>query len=101
MHVCCTYFYYSHSFTLVYCCVIPVDSSWLVDFGRHTAESRRVTSRRRLGQILGQIRELFRNREPAVLCLSRGQKRAGFEAQNYSKRMVERPIVFFVACFAR
>lgn len=89
-----------HSFTLVCCGVIPVDISWLVGLDRHTAESRRVTSRRRLGQILGQIREPFRNRKPAVSFLSRGQKRAGFEAQNHSKRMVKRPIVFFVACFA-
>lgn len=73
---------YSHSFTLVYCCVIPVDSSLVVGFDRLAAESRRMTSRRRLGQ----IRELFRNREPAVSFLSRGQKRVGFEAQNRPKR---------------
>lgn len=78
---------YSHSFTLVYCCVIPVDSSWLVDFDRHAAESRRMTSRKCLGQILRQIRELFRNREPAVSFLSPGQKREGFEAHNRPKRM--------------
>ena len=65
---------YSHSFTLVCRRVIPVDSSWLVNFDRHTAESRRVTSRRRLGQ----IRELFRNREPAVSFLSQGQKTGKF-----------------------
>lgn len=71
---------YSHSFTLVCRSVIPVNSSWVVNFGCHAAESRRVSSRRRLGQILGQIRKLFRNREPAVSFLSRGQKREGFEA---------------------
>ena len=88
---------YSHSFTLVYCCVIPVDSSWLVDFDRHTVESRRVTSRRRLGQILGQNRELFRNREPAVSFLSRGQKRAGFEAQKRPKWMPKEAIILIDA----
>ena len=93
--------HYSHSFTLVYCCVIPVDSSLVVGFDRLAAESRRVTSRRRLGQILGQIRELFRNREPAVSFLSRGQKRVGFEAQNQPETMPKRPILFFVACLAK
>ena len=39
-----------------------------------------MSSRKRLGQALGQIRKLFRNREPAVSFLSRGQKRGGFEA---------------------
>ena len=90
-------FSYSHSFTLVYCCVIPVDSSWLVDFDRHTVESRRVTSRRRLGQILGQNRELFRNREPAVSFLSRGQKWAGFEAQKRPKWMPKEAIILIDA----
>ncbi len=88
---------YSHSFTLVYCCVIPVDSSWLVDFDRHATESRRVTSRRRLGQILGQKRELFRNREPAVSFLSRGQKWAGFEAQKHPKWMPKVTIILIDA----
>lgn len=92
---------YSHSFTLVCRGVIPVTPSWLVGLDRHTAESRRVTSRGRLRQILGQIRELFRNRELAVSFLSQGQKQAGFEAQNYSKRMGKRLIVFFVARFAK
>ena len=39
-----------------------------------------VSSRRRLGQTLGQIRKPFRNRKPAVSFLSRGQKRVSFEA---------------------
>ena len=71
---------YSHSFTLACCGAIPVNSSWVVGLGRHAAESLRVSSRRRLGQTLGQIRKLFRNREPAVSFLPRGQKRVGFEA---------------------
>ena len=73
------YVRYSHSFTLVCCGAIPVNSSWVVGLGRHAAESLRASSRRRLRQILGQIRELFRNRKPAVSFLSRGQKRVGFE----------------------
>lgn len=52
-------FSYSHSFTLVCRGVIPVNSCWVVDIGRHAAESCRMSSRMRLGQILGQIRELF------------------------------------------
>lgn len=71
---------YSHSFTLVCCGAIPIGSSLVVGFVHLAAESLRVSSRRRLGQALGQIRKLFRNREPAVSFLSRGQKRVGFEA---------------------
>ena len=71
---------YSRSFALACRSVIPVNFCLVVNFGCHAAESRRVSSSRRLGQILGQIRELFRNREPAVSFLSRGQKRVGFEA---------------------
>lgn len=69
-----------HSFTLVCRGDNPVDSSLVVGLSRLAAESCRVISRSRLGQILGQIRELFRNREPAVSFLSRGQKRVSFEA---------------------
>ena len=71
---------YSHSFTLVCCGAIPIGSSLVVGFVHLAAESLRVSSRRRLGQTLGQIRKLFRNRKPAVSFLSRGQKRVGFEA---------------------
>ena len=46
-------FPYSHSFTLVCRGAIPVNSTWVVGFGRLAAESRRVSSRRYLGQILG------------------------------------------------
>ena len=77
-------FPYSHSFTLVCHRAIPVGSSLVVGFDRLTAKSLRVSSRRRLGQILGQIRELFRNRELAVSLLSRGQKWQGFEVRNRS-----------------
>ena len=55
---------YSHSFTLVCCGAIPIGSSLVVGFVHLAAESLRVSSRRRLGQTLGQIRKLFRNREP-------------------------------------
>lgn len=71
---------YSHSFTLVCRGAIPIGSSLVVGFVHLAAESLRVSSRKRLGQALGKIRELFRNREPTVPFLSRGQKRAGFEA---------------------
>lgn len=71
---------YSHSFTLVCRGAIPIGSSLVVGFVHLAAESLRVSSRRRLGQALGQIRKLFRNREPAVSFLPRGQKRVGFEA---------------------
>ena len=72
--------YYSHSFTLVCRGAIPIGSSLVVGFVYLAAESLRVSSRKRLRQALGQIRKLFRNREPAVSFLSRGQKRVGFEA---------------------
>lgn len=71
---------YSHSFTLVYYSVIPVNFCLVVGFDCLAAESRRASSHRSLGQALGQIRKLFRNRESAVLFLSRGQKQKGFEA---------------------
>ena len=71
---------YSHSFTLACCSVIPVNFCLVVGFDCLAAESCRVSSHRRLGQALGQIRKLFRNREPTVSFLSRGQKREGFEA---------------------
>lgn len=61
---------YSHSFTLVCCGAIPIGSSLVVGFVHLAAESLRVSSRRRLGQTLGQIRELFRNRKPTVSFLS-------------------------------
>ena len=73
-------FRYSHSFTLVCRGAIPIGSSLVVGFVHLAAESRRVTSRRRLGQTLGQSRKLFRNRKPTVSFLSRGQKWVGFEA---------------------
>ena len=72
--------FYSHSFTLVCRGAIPIGSSLVVGFVHLAVESLRVSSRRRLGQTLGQIRKLFRNREPAVSFLSRGQKRVGLEA---------------------
>ena len=60
--------------------VIPVNFRLVVGFDCLAAESHRVSSHRRLGQALGQIRKLFRNREPAVSFLSQGQKRVGFKA---------------------
>ena len=92
---------YSHSFTLVCRGDNPVDSSLVVGFSRLAAESCRVISRSRLGQILGQIRELYRNREPAVSFLSRGQKRAGFGARKRPRCMIKRLIFLFGACLAK
>ena len=48
---------HSHSFTLVCCGAIPIGSSLVVGFVHLAAESLRVSSRRRLGQTLGQIRK--------------------------------------------
>ena len=96
-----TYVRYSHSFTLVCRGAIPIGSSLVVGFVHLAAESCRVTSRRRLGQILGQIRELFRNREPAVSFLSQGQKHQGFEVRNRSKGMPERLFSLFGSCLAK
>ena len=74
---------YSHSFTLVCHRTVPVDFSWVVGFCRFAAEYLRVSSRRCLGQILRQIRKLFRNRKRAVSFSSQEQKRVSFEAQNH------------------
>jgi hypothetical protein len=87
--------FYSHSFTLVCRDDNPVDSSLVVGFNCLAAESRRVTSRRRLGQILGQNRKLFRNHEPAVSFLSRGQKRVGFEALKRPIWTPKQPTILF------
>lgn len=94
-------FSYSHSFTHVCCGVIPVGSSLVVGLRHLSAESRGVTSRRCLGQILGQNRKLFRNREPAVSFLSQGQKRVGFEARNSPKWMPKRVVLLFSTCLAK
>ena len=91
---------YSHSFTPVCCGVIPVNSSWAVGLDCLAVESLRVSSRKRLGQALGQIRKLFRNREPAVSFLSRGQKQAGFEALKRPRWMIKRLIFLFGARLA-
>ena len=88
---------YSHSFTCVCRDVIPVDFRLVVSFSRLAAESHRVSSRERLGQNVRQRRKLIDRRRPAVSFLSRGQKRACFEAQNCSKRVLKRPISFFDA----
>ena len=92
---------YSYSFTLVCWSVIPVNFCLVVGFDCLAAESRRVSSHRRLGQALGQIRKLFRNREPAVSFLSRGQKRVGFEALKRPRWMIKRLIFLFGACLAK
>ena len=92
---------YSHSFTLVCCGAIPIGPSLVVGFVRLATESLRVSSRRRLGQALGQIRKLFRNREPAVSFLSRGQKRVGFEALKRPRWMIKRLIFLFGVCLAK
>ncbi len=90
-------FSYSNYFTLACRGVIPVNSTWVVGLGRLAAESRRVSSRR----CLGQIRKLFRNRVPAVSFLSRGQKRAGFVDQKRPKRIAIRPIFLFGSSLAK
>lgn len=64
---------YSHSFTFVCRGANSFVSSLVVDLGRLTAESCRMSSRRRLRQTLGQIRKLFAARGRAVSFLSRGQ----------------------------
>ena len=87
--------FYSHSFTLVSRGAIPIGSSLIVGFVHLAAESLRVSSRKRLGQALGQIRKLFRNREPAVSFLSRGQKRVGFEALKRPIRTPKQPTILF------
>jgi len=92
---------YSHSFTLVCCGAIPIGSSSVVGFVHLAAESLRVSSLRRLGQALGQICKLFRNREPAVSFLSRGQKRGGFEALKRPRWMIKRLIFLFGARLAK
>ena len=96
-----TFFRYSHSFTLVCRGAIPIESSLVVCFVHLAAESLRVSSRKRLGQALGQIRKLFRNREPAVSFLSRGQKRSGFEALKRPRWMIKRLIFLFGARLAK
>ena len=67
---------YSHSFMLVCRGAIPIGSSLVVGFVHLAAESLRVSSRRRLGQTLGQIRKLFRNRKLAVSFFVPGTKTA-------------------------
>ena len=85
----------------VCCCAIPVCFSWLVGFERHATESRRVASRRRLGQNVGQRGNLFGPRRPTVSFLSQGQKRAGFGAQNSPKWTPKQLIFLFGACLAK
>ena len=82
---------FSHSFTLVCCGVIPVDISWLVGLGRFAAESRRVISRRSLGQNVGQRRKLFGRRRPAVSFLSRGQKQTELQVADILAESVNSP----------
>lgn len=94
-------FRYSYSFMLVCRGAIPIGSSLVVGFVHLAAESLRVSSRKRLGQALGQIRKLFRNRKPAVSFLSRGQKRVGFEALKRPRWMIKRLIFLFGACLAK
>lgn len=92
---------YSHSFKSICRGDIPIGSSLVVGFVHLAAESLRVSSRRRLGQTLGQIRKLFRNRKLAVSFLSQGQKRQGFEARNRSKGVPKRLFSLFDACLAK
>ena len=89
-----------NSFALVCRDVVPVGSSLGISFDRLTVESLRVSSRRCLGQILRQIRKLFRNSKPAVSFLSRGQKRVGFEARHSPKWMPKRVVFLSSTCLA-
>ena len=79
MHVYCTYSSYSHSFTCVCRDANPVDSRLVVSLGHLAVKSRRVSSRRSLGQNVGQRRKLFDHRRPAVSFLSREHKQAGLQ----------------------
>ena len=88
-------FSYPHSFTLVCRGAIPIGSSLVVGFVHLAAEALRVSSRKRLVQSLEQIRKLFRNREPAVSFLPRGQKRVGFEALKRPIRTSKQPTILF------
>ena len=69
---------YSHSFTLALCRVIPVNSSWAIGFDRTVTESCRVSSRRRLGQILRQSPQTISKPRALSLFLSRRQKQRRF-----------------------
>ena len=70
---------YSHSFTLVCCCVIPVSFSWVIRLDRRATKSLHVSPCGRLGQSVRQRRKLFGHQRPAVSFLSRGQKQAGLQ----------------------
>ena len=96
-----TFFRYSHSFTLVCRGAIPIGSSLVVGFVHLAAESLRVSSRKRLGQALGQNRKLFRSHKLAVSFLSQGQKRVGFEALKRPRWTIKRLIFLFGVCLAK
>lgn len=89
---------YSHSFTLVCRGDNPVDSSLVVGFRRFVAESRRMSSCGHLGQILGQNRGLFRNREPAVPFLSPGTKTDRFWSSEPSE-MVAKMVDYLLSTY--
>ena len=82
---------YSHSFTCVCRDANPVDSRLVVGLGHLATESRRVSSRRSLGQNVGQRRKLFGHRRPAVSFLSRGQKQAGLQVADILAEGVNSP----------
>ena len=56
---------YSHSFTLVCCRAIPVNSSWVIGLDHLAAEPLHVLPCGRLGQNTGQRSKLFGSRGPA------------------------------------
>lgn len=70
---------YSHSFTCVCRDANPVDSRLVVSLGHLATESRRVSSRRSLGQNVGQRRKLFGHRRLAVSFFVPRTKQVGLQ----------------------
>ena len=82
---------YFRSFTCVCRDANPVDSRLVVILGYLATESRRVSSRGRLGPNVGQRRKLFGHRRPAVSFLSRGTKQAGLQVADILAEGVNSP----------
>ena len=72
---------YSHSFTCVCSDANPVDSRLVVSLGHLATESRRVSSRRRLGQNVGQRRKLFAIEGPQFHFCLRDKNRQDYRLQ--------------------
>lgn len=67
------------------------DSRLVVSLGILAAGSRRVSSRRSLGQNVGQRRKLLGHRRSLVSLLSRGQKQAGLQVADILAEGVNSP----------